>query len=197
MLRMTVFSTPFWKKLRLSLCSLALACLLPLAASSASAEGMTVKHAELIPTDEWYFLHTEFNILFSKPVEGALERGISLNFLVELDVTRPRWYWVDESIAAVRQNVRLSYHALTRQYHFSSNSGNQSFNSLIEAKHALEQLADWKVFDRSLLKKGGSYQAAVRVKLDVKQLPKPLQLEALGAKDWDLASDWFRFNLTP
>lgn len=194
---MTVFSTPFWKKLRLSLSTLALVCLLPLAAGAAGAEGLVVKNAELLPTDEWYFLHTEFDITLSKPVEEALERGINLNFLVELDVTRPRWFWVDESIAVARQNVRLSYHALTRQYHFSSNSGNQAFNTLTEAKHVLEQLADWKVFDRSLLKKGTSYQAAVRIKLDVKQLPKPLQVDALGTKEWDLASEWFRFTLTP
>ena len=192
--RMTAFSTPFWRTLRLRLNALALACLLPFAVG---AEGLMVKSAELIPNDELYFLHTEFDITFSKPVEEALERGISLNFLVELDVTRPRWYWVDESIAAVRQNVRISYHALTRQYHFSSNSGNQTFNTLSEAKQVLQRLTDWKVFDRNLLKKGTSYQAAVRIKLDVKQLPKPLQVEALGAKDWDLASEWFRFTYTP
>jgi hypothetical protein len=35
------------------------------------------------------------------------------------------------------------------------------------------------------------------MKLDVKQLPKPLQVEALGSKDWDLAADWHRFTITP
>jgi len=191
---MMAFTMPCWKSLLLRLNALVLVCLLP---CLVNAEGLTVKNAELIPTDEWYFLHTEFDINFSKPVEEALERGVSLNFLVELDVTRPRWYWVDESIAAVRQNVRISYHALTRQYHFSSNSGNQSFNTLSEAKNVLQHLADWKVFDRNLLKKGNNYQAAVHIKLDVKQLPKPLQVEALGSKSWDLASTWFYFPLNP
>jgi hypothetical protein len=170
------------------------AALLPFAAT---ADGLTVKNAELYVNEEWYFLHADFDIAFSKPVEEALEKGISLNFLLELEITRPRWYWFDESIATVRQNVRINYHALTRQYHFSSNSGNQSFNTLSEAKEVLRRVADWKVFDRSLLKKGVAYQAAVRMKLDVKQLPKPLQVDALGAKEWDLASDWFRFSLTP
>ena len=156
-----------------------------------------VKNAELVAHEEWYVLHADFDIALSKPMEDALDKGVSLNFLVEFEVTRPRWYWVNESIAAVRQNLRISYHALTRQYHFSSNSGNQSFNTLAEAKEELRRLAEWKVFDRNQLKRGTTYLAAVRMKLDVKQLPKPLQVEALGTQEWDLASAWFRFPVTP
>ena len=198
---MTVFSTLFWKRPLQTLSSLSFLCLWACfwvcPVTAAGTESLVVKNAELVASDEWYFLHTDFDIAFSKPVEEALERGISLNFLVEFDVTRSRWYWVDESIASVRQNVRINYHALTRQYHFSSNNGNQAFNTLSEAKNVLQHLADWKVFDRSLLKKGTNYQAAVRIKLDIKQLPKPLQVEALGTKEWDLASEWFRFPLNP
>ena len=64
------------------------------------------------------------------------------------------------------------------------------FNEFLEG-------VDWKVLDRNLLKKGTPYNAAVRVKLDIKQLPKPLQVEALGSKDWDLSSDWHRFTIIP
>lgn len=193
---MMAFSLPCWKTFR-ALFNALLIALTSLASTAVYAEGLTVKNAELIANEEWYFLRADFDVALSKPVEEALDKGISLNFLVELEVTRPRWYWANESIAVVRQNLRISYHALTRQYHFSSNSGNQSFNTLTEAKDELKRIAEWKVFDRNQLKKGTAYQAAVRVKLDVKQLPKPLQVEALGTKEWDLASEWFRFTLMP
>ncbi len=206
---MTVFSMPcspsapaepvsaLWSRLRAWLRrALCAGCML-LAAAGAHAEGAHVKSAELLPADDWYYLYTDFDLNFPKAVEDALNKGISLNFMVEFELTRPRWYWMDETIATVRQNLRLSYHALTRQYHFSGNQGNRTFVSLNEAKEELRHIAEWKVVDRSLLKKGTTYQGAVRIRLDVNQLPKPLQVEALSSKDWSFNSDWYRFTVTP
>lgn len=191
---MMVFSLPCWKIIRrlLSVFSIALISLAPL---TTYAEGLSVKKAELLVSDESYELHADFDIDFGKPLEEALEKGISLNFLVELQVTRPRWYWVDESIITVRQHVRISYHALTRQYQFTSNNSNLSFSTLSEAKEELKHIVDWKVFERNLLKKGTRYEATLRMKLDIKFLPKPLQVDALGNKEWSLASEWFRFTV--
>ena len=194
---MTAFTTPCWKSWLSSLLTALAFTAASLASVAAHAEGMMVKNAELVANDDWYYLHAEFDAGLNRALEDALSKGISLNFLLEFDLTRHRWYWFDESIATVRQNLRISYHALTQQYQFSSNSGNKSFNTLAEAKAELNHLADWKVLDRNQLKKGTSYNAAVRMKLDVKQLPKPLQVEALGSKDWDLASEWYRFTITP
>lgn len=168
-----------------------------LAPIATHAEGINIKNAELAGNEEWYYLNADYNVALTPALEEALNKGISLNFLLEFELTRPRWYWLDESIASVRQNLRISYHALTRQYHFSSNSGNKVFNTLTEAKDELSRVLDWKVLDRHLLKRGASYNAAVRMRLDIKQLPKPLQVEALGSKDWDLSSDWHRFTITP
>ena len=194
---MTAFTTPCWKNRLSSLLTALAFTAASLAPAAAHAEGMMVKSAELVANDDWYYLHAEFDAGLNRALEEALSKGISLNFLLEFDLTRHRWYWFDESVATVRQNLRISYHALTQQYQFSSNSGNKAFNTLAEAKAELNHIADWKVLDRNQLKKGTSYNAAVRMKLDVKQLPKPLQVEALGSKDWDLASEWYRFTITP
>jgi hypothetical protein len=50
--------------------------------------------------------------------------------------------------------------------------------------------ADW-------LDTGKIYEAAIRMRLDVSQLPKPLQINALASRDWNLASEWFRWTLIP
>ena len=194
---MTAFSTLCWKNRLNSLLTALIFAATSLASVTALAEGMAVKSAELVASEDWYFLRADFDAGLNRGLEDALSKGISLNFLVEFELTHHRWYWFDESVATVRQNLRISYHALTQQYQFSSNSGNKAFNTLGEAKAELNHLADWKVLDRNQLKKGMSYTAAVRMKLDVKQLPKPLQVEALGSKDWDLASEWYRFTITP
>lgn len=194
---MTAFSTPYLKNQFSALLAALAFVFASIAPTTTHAEGISVKSAELVASDEWYYLNADFSVGLTPALEDALNKGISLNFMLEFELTRSRWYWLDESIASVRQNLRISYHALTRQYHFSGNSGNKAFNTLAEAKDELARVADWKVLDRNLLKKGVPYNAAVRMKLDVKQLPKPLQVEALGSKDWDLATDWHRFTITP
>ena len=162
-----------------------------------AAQAAQIKSAELLPADDWYYLYTDIDLNLPKALEDALSKGISLNFMLEFELTKPRWYWVDETVVAVRQNLRLSYHALTRQYHFSGHQGNRTFISLSEAKEELKHIAEWKVLDRSQLKKGITYEGSVRIRLDVNQLPKPLQVEALGSRDWSFNSDWYRFNVTP
>lgn len=190
---MTAFFTPCLKKRFSALfAALVFACV-----GVAQGEGIVIKGADLSPSDEWYYLNADFGVHLTPGLEDALNKGISLNFMLEFELTKSRWYWLDESIASVRQNLRISYHALTRQYHFSSNSGNKAFNTLSDAKDELGRVIDWKVFDRNLLRKGTPYQAALRMKLDVRQLPKPLQVEALGSKDWDLSADWHRFTIIP
>ena len=57
----------------------------------------------------------------------------------------------------------------------------------------LSRLRNWIVIekaDSALLRPGETYAAALRLRLDINQLPRPFQIAALGNKDWTLASDW-------
>jgi hypothetical protein len=47
------------------------------------------------------------------------------------------------------------------------------------------------------MKKDGNYTAAARLRLDIAQLPLPLQVNALTGKDWALNSDWYRWVIRP
>jgi len=51
------------------------------------------------------------------------------------------------------------------------------------------------VVDADALDEGTVYEAAIRMRLDVSQLPKPFQINALASRDWNLSSEWFRWTL--
>ena len=89
----------------------------------------------------------------------------------------------------------MSYHALSRQFLIIRNKNQSSFNNLQQAKEVLSKIKDWAVIDKSLLKKGEPYQAALRVRLDQSKLPKPIQVEASGSENWTLVSE--RHQWTP
>ncbi len=52
----------------------------------------------------------------------------------------------------------------------------------------------WIVAEPGALKRDASYTVAVQLALDVSQLPKPIQVTAIGSTDWRLASGWARFT---
>lgn len=193
---------------RLKLYHLAAALLMVwLTISNAHAEGIDVKKTEIRLTEEGYQLSADFNISLSFYVEQALIRGITLNFVSEFKLTRSRWYWLDDVVAKGEQTTKLSYSALTRQYRLSRGSLFQNFDSLEEALIVLghqssnpitvEQLSPRSGYIVSLLKSDPDYSAYVRMNLDVSQLPKPLQVNALAGNDWSLDSGEHYWTITP
>ena len=192
---MMAFITPFSPKS--SLLRLLVMLLFCMAASVRAETGIQVKAAELDMVDEVYQLKADFEINFSQAVEDALNKGVPLNFMVEFELNRPRWYWLDENISSAQRQLRISYHALTKQYRLQHQEQQKSFASLAELKSELGHIQEWRVVERSQLRKRYSYEARLRMKLDASQLPKPLQVNALASKDWSLESEWFQWVLTP
>ena len=124
----------------------------------------------------------------------VVARGVSLYFVTEFELAAPRWYWLDEEVVTKSLTYRLSYQSLTRQYRLTSGALHQNFGSLEEALRTMLRIRNWSVVERGALRIGRSYNAALRFRLDVAELPKPLQVSALGRKDWNLRSDWYRWT---
>lgn len=184
--------TRYCRKFRLTLVLALTFCLISIAWASASS--LHIKTAELSGTEDTYLLNADFDVNFSGEVEEALNKGVPLNFLVEFQIVSPRQYWFDDEIVTRSSHITLSYHALSRQYLINRNNHQQSFATLQEAKEDFSHLHDWQVLEKSLLKKGENYRAALRIRLDQSKLPKPLQVEALSSEDWNMVSERYRWT---
>ncbi len=196
MTSMTVSFTRCCKKFSLLL-ALALFWMLAGSPSYAYAEGIYVRHAALAAADGGYFLEADFDVVLNNTLEDALSKGVSLYFLLEFEVIRSRWYWLDEKVVDTQQQYRLSYNALTRQYRLGAGPLYQNFSALSEALDFLSRVRRRQVLEPGLLKKDNVYTAAVRMRLDVSQMPKPFQLSAFASRDWNVGSDWYRWKVTP
>ena len=213
------------------------ACLALLLAISfaARAEGIEVKSAALDVANEALVLNAELEVSLSPALEDAMNKGVPLNFVVDFELKKPRWYWLDENIVTAQQHIRLSYHALTRQFQLTNNNQYKNFPSLNDALRELGHIQEWQVGEKGLIavekpqvtskplavdkalvagkiksedktplpdkspiaKKRGGYLAGLRMRLDSTQLPKPLQVNALASKDWNLDSEWHHWNVNP
>jgi hypothetical protein len=160
------------------------------------AAGVEMREVRLDHSDEGYQLSTDIGVTLSPRLAEAVTRGVALYFVLEFEISRPRWYWLDEEVVERALTYRLSYHALTQQYRVSTGALHQGFDTLDEALKLIGRLRSWSVIDAGRLKTGGSYVAALRLRLDVTQLPKPFQLSAMSNRDWTLESEWQRWGFT-
>ena len=172
-------------------------CAVAVIARPADADEIPVKSASLRIDEGEVLLSAEFDLSLTPALEQALDKGVALYFTIEFELSRTRAFWFPQKQAEWSITYRVSYSALTRQYRVASGPLGQAFESLDDVERFIGHVASRPVAQAGELVKGASYEAAVRMKLDVNQLPKPFQVNALASREWQLASDWYRFAFTP
>jgi hypothetical protein len=170
------------------------ALLLPFAAR---ADGIEIREATFVVAESGYVIEADIEISLTPTLEDVLNKGVSLYFLLEFELIRPRWYWFNEKIIDTQLQYRLSYNALTRQYRVGVGSFYQNFASLTGALEFMSRVRRRAELEPGAVRKDAAYTAALRLRLDTSQLPKPFQLSALGSREWNLGSDWYRWTLGP
>ena len=165
--------------------------------ADARADEIEVREVVLRRVDDGYVLDADFAFELSPRLAEVVANGVPLYFRVDFELTRRRWYWFDDTAASSQLHLRLSYHALSRQYRLSTGALQQSFPTLEEALNVLTRVRNWLVVDRSVRLSAADYEAGVRMRLDTALLPKPFQLSALTGRDLQLESPWKRFMVRP
>ena len=163
----------------------------------AAADGIQVRQAALISAGDGYVLEADFEVTLTHTLQEALNKGVPLYFTLEFELERPRWYWWNATLANARQEYRLSYNALTRQYRVGLRTLYRNFTSLAEALDFLSRVRVREVAEAGALNKGGSYRAALRLRLDSSQLPRAFRVSAVGSREWSISSDWHRWTVSP
>ncbi|HQW37136.1 MAG TPA: DUF4390 domain-containing protein [Usitatibacteraceae bacterium] len=166
-------------------------------AAPARAEGIEPVRARVEATPDGYRLDAQFDIRFSPRLEEAVNRGVALYFVVDFELSKPRWYWFDEKPVQLTRTYKITYTPLLRQYRLSWGAAYQNFSRFEDVVATLEHVRGWPVADTGALRRPGDYQAAIRMRMDTTQLPKPFQLNAVASSDWNLASDWYRWTVNP
>jgi Domain of unknown function (DUF4390) len=164
---------------------------------SAFADEAAIRSAEIVPGDGGYVLNADIELELNSRLVDVVARGVSLYFVAELRVERPRWYWLNEAVVDRTLDYRLHYNAITRTYRLSIGSFQQSFDTLEGAVRTMLRIRNWQVATSDELKPGVSHQVALRFRLDTTQLPKPFQVTAIGSRDWDLGTEWLRWTFLP
>jgi hypothetical protein len=185
---------------QLLIAKLLTACLVLLAGFSALAQQQAAEIVNLKASrlDKDVVVSASLRFELPSSIEEAMYKGVSLTFVAEADITKERWYWTDKTIATASRQIRISYQALTRRWRvlpWSDTSAQgglgvqlpQTYETLLEALAVAQRIHNWRVAEAADVGEGG-HMLTMRYRLDMSQLPKPLQVGLLGQGDWTIAA---------
>ena len=115
-----------------------------------------IRSAEIVPGDGGYVLNADIEIDLNPRLIDAVTRGVSLYFTTEVVIERPRWYWLNETVARRSLDYRLYYHAITRSYRLSVGNLHQNFDELDAALRTMQRVRNWLVAETDVLQAGVS-----------------------------------------
>jgi len=164
----------------------------------AVANDSRIVSAEIVPGEAGgYVINADVAFELNDRLQDALLHGVTLYFVAEAIVERPRWYWLNEVVVDRRLEYGVSYHAITRSYRLSVGSFHQSVDSLDAAVRTMQRIRNWQVAEAGDIRPGISHEVALRFRLDMSQLPKPFQVTAIGSRDWNLGTEWMKWTFLP
>jgi hypothetical protein len=171
--------------------------LLATMASFAHANEISFSNVSLAPLEKSWALNADVQLELSPALEQLVKKGVTLHFVTEFQLTKKRWYWLDNKIVDVQRVSKISYQALTNQYRVTLGTFSLTAATLKQALSAVKTIDDWVVIDSAAVELKKPYQAAIRIRLDTNQLAKPFQVNAINSRSWNLQSDWHRFEFIP
>ena len=154
-------------------------------------------------------LSAEWQFDMPNALEDALSKGITLYFVTEVEVRQERWYFYNQRVAHAERHVRLFYQPLTRRWRVNiapqpfAASGlgmniGQSYETAEDAFNAVRRITPWRIANLSDINLDGKPTVTINFKLDLTQLPRPLQISAAGHSDWNIVfSKTQRLELAP
>jgi len=179
-------------------CALVGALCLMLETASAAEPAIELQNLKVEQSEGAVYASLQWNFQLPAPLEDALYKGVALYFVAEIDVTRERWYFYDKKLLSAQRHMRLSFLPLTRRWRVNvasqpfSSAGlgmslGQSYDNLDDALQSIRRIAQWNIGNASDLEPDAKQNIAINFKLDLTQLPRPMQMGAAGQNDWNIA----------
>lgn len=145
--------------------------------------------------DDGWWLDADIDFTLNPQLRHAAERGLPLYFSADLSINQSRWWWFNKDIITAERTWSISYNALIRQWRVSGGGLALPVASLDEALDLVRHIRGWLIAPPEALEADETYSAQLRLRLDVSQLSRPLQVNALNSSAWALSTPWKRFQI--
>jgi len=181
-------------KICVLLFSLFLICSLKSYAQSYHAQVLQV---DIVNQQNEYFLTADFAYQLSPQANEALQNGVPLFWCLKIKVQKEKAFWFSQTLLEHTLRYRLQYHALLKMYQLKNENTNvvSHFSSLNAALNAMATMRNFPLIAALAIAKNKRYSIAIKVNFEDEKLPLPLQTQVLANKQWQLSSEWTRWEI--
>ncbi|MGE3774238.1 MAG: DUF4390 domain-containing protein [Gammaproteobacteria bacterium] len=175
----------------LGLVLLFVACAMPAAARDIEVRALSSRIAA-----GHFVIDATFDVRLTDNTREALDNGVTLQFVLETRLLKPRRLWWDGELTSETRRFLLSRHALADGYLLSEADGDrqQTYKRLEEALQALGTLADYDAGAVDDAQPPRQYRGRLRLRLDIEALPAPLRPIAYVSPSWRVSSGWYEWS---
>ncbi len=132
-------------------------------------------------------LTPEFDLQISQKVIEAIDNGIVITFVIQLQLINQVDWWFDETIGNKNHTFEVRYFSLSGQYQLH-NIHTKKKQSFVNLEQLLDTLSTQTQF--SFTDFAAADQFSTRIFLDKQALPSTMQLPTVFDSDWNIMSDW-------
>lgn len=177
----------------------ALLCGALLAGTALAADSrFAIRNAFAEPVAGVWNLNVIIETGLSRPALEALDEGIPLTMVLDVEISGERRFLPDATVAELQQRWRLAFDALSQRYVVTNvNSGAQAtYSTQAEALEALSSIRNLPLIDADLLESGRRYEVSLRATIDIGGLPNAIKF-LIFWRDWSRSTDWYTWSIRP
>jgi len=161
------------------------------------ADGVNINSSITYIDNNTYYLDASSELNLTEESYRALRQGISFEIHTNFQLLKKRkWLW-NKIIFKKKLIYRLEHKPLTENFLVTNlNTGIVNYyKNLDAAVNAICNISKMKLFNKNVLQKNIKYLARIRLYLDIDSLPSPLRPRAYFSSDWDISSQWYRWEI--
>lgn len=162
-----------------------------------SGDIITIESGEAMMHDDTISLNAQASFELPDILVTALNKGVNLIFVAEVQVLQERDMWTDKEIVNIQLPRRLSFHALTRKYIVDdlATSVRETFNSLNSALLYLGSYEGIALIKSPLAMASQATHVRMRMRLQRSNLALLLRLKTYFSMPWPMSSNWRQWPL--
>jgi uncharacterized protein DUF4390 len=164
-----------------------------------------VRNAAIEHNEQNFLLSAQIEVPVDDSVRDALRQGLPLNLELEIEVSRPRRFWPDATLATTTEHYELTYHAVTDRYRVDKGekdagtppAGEQTtYPDLNAALQVLGRIDKLPIVERAAVDDARRYNVNLRATISVGDLPATLKLLMFWREDWKRSTEWYTWPLS-
>lgn len=150
-----------------------------------------VRNVQISLASTHYKLKADLEYNLSPIAKEALQKGISLTWLIYIKVERLGFIW-NSTLNELKIAYQIQNHALLNLYSVKSLSdgSTEMFTTLTAALNSISKIHNLDIISQDFIQSDQRYQVAIKLQFSREALPVPLRPLSYFDTQWALSSHW-------